>query len=184
MPLQEKRQATGTGDKMLAVTLVDAAGTAITSLGALAYVSSIPVMTVGGSYVTGDYIGTTTTPQAFANAVGTAGGKGVVQSIVISDKNTNAAVALELWLFSATFVAPTDSAAWAISDAEALTCVGVIPLTTDRWMASGNNKIYSDGNIGLVITCAATSLFYALVARGSPTLISGDLQITLGILQS
>lgn len=151
--------------------------------GETVYVQSIPVMSVGASYATGDYIGTTTTPQSFASAVRTSGGKGLLQSITISDKNTNAAVALELWLFSATFVAPTDSAAWAISDAEALTVVAVVPLTTDRWMSSANNKVYSDGNLGVVISCAATSLFYALVARGAPTLVSGDLQISLGILQ-
>lgn len=151
--------------------------------GETVYVQSTPVMSVGSSYATGDYIGTTTTPQSFASAVRTSGGKAVIQSITISDKNTNAAVPLELWLFSATFVAPTDSAAWAISDAEALTVVGIIPITTDRWFASSNNKVYSDNNVGLVISCAATSLFYALVARGAPTLASGDLQISLGISQ-
>jgi membrane-bound inhibitor of C-type lysozyme len=151
--------------------------------GNTAFVTSTPVMSVAGAYATGDYIGTTTTPQAFANAVRTTAGTGIIKSIAITDKNTTAAVALELWVFSATFVAPTDNAAWAITDAENLLCMGVIPIATTKWYASSNNKAFSDDTINLVIKPAATSLFYALVARGTtPSWTSGDLQITLGIL--
>lgn len=155
------------------------------SVGAIdTYVSSTPTLSVAGAYVTGDYVGPTTTPASFANAVRTSGGKARIQSLVISDKLTTAAVALELWVFSATFVAPTDNAAWAISDAEAITCLGVIPIPTTKWYASSNNKVYSDDTLNLVIKPAATTLFYALVARGStPTWTDGDLTLNLGIVQ-
>lgn len=153
------------------------------TVGGLVYPTSTPVMSVGSAYVTGDYIGTTTTPQAFTSVARTSGGSAEIRSITISDKNTAAAVPMELWLFSATFAAPTDSAAWSISDADALLCVGVVPLTTDRWFASSLNKIYSDSNLGLVVNCAATSLYYAVVARGAPTLATGDLTICLGVAQ-
>lgn len=162
---------------------LDVSGQLKTTVGGLVYLSTTPAMSVGSAYVTGDYIGTTTSPQSFTNVVRTSGGSAEIRSITISDKNTNAAVALELWLFSATFTAPTDSAAWSISDADALLCVGVIPITTDRWFASSLNKVYSDNNVGLVVSCAATSLFYALVARGTPTLANGDLTICLGVAQ-
>jgi hypothetical protein len=152
--------------------------------GALVDLTVTPTLSAAGQYVTGDYIGQTTTPESFSGAVRTTAGSAIVTSLTIADKQATAAVAMELWLFSATFTAPTDNAAWAISDAEALTCVGVIPITTDRWFASSNNKVYSDNNLGLVVKCAATSLFYALVARGTtPTWSAGDLQLTLGITQ-
>lgn len=151
--------------------------------GATSLITVTPVLSVAGAYVTGDYIGTTTTPQSFAGVVRTTGGKAIIQSLTVIDKVTTAAVALELWLLSATFTAPTDNAAWAITDAEALTVQGVIPITTDKWYASSNNKVYTDSNIGLIVTCAATSLFMALVARGStPTWASGDLQVTIGVI--
>lgn len=154
------------------------------TVGAMVDLTVTPTLSVAGAYVTGDYIGQTTTPESFALAVRTTAGSGIVTSLTITDKVTTAAVALELWLFSATFTAPTDNAAWAITDAEALLCVGVIPITTDRWFANSNSKIYSDNNLGLVIKCAATSLFFALVARGTtPTWAAGDLQLTLGIVQ-
>ncbi len=148
------------------------------------YVSSTITMSVAGVYSTGEYMGTTTTPQSFASVVRTSGGTGIINSITISDKITNANVAMELWLFSATFTAPTDNAAWAITDGEALTVLGVIPIITSKWYASGNNQIYFDDTVSMVIKPAATSLFYALVARGTtPSFTSGDLTISLGILE-
>ena len=145
---------------------------------------SSPVMSVAGAYATGDYIGTTTTPQAFTLVTRNPGGTSILKSIIISDKNTTAAVALELWVFSATFVAPTDNAAWSITDAENETCLGVIPISASKWYASALNKQYTDDTLALVIKPAVTSLFYAVVARGTtPAWTSLDLQISLGLLQ-
>jgi hypothetical protein len=147
-------------------------------------VSSTVTMTVAGAYSANDYMGTTTTPQAFPNAVRQPLGTGIIKSIFISDKITTANAAMELWLFSSTFVAPTDNAAWAISDTEALTVLGVIPISTSGWYASSNNQVYYDGTQSLVIKTADTSLYYALVARGTtPAFTSSDLTISLGILQ-
>lgn len=159
----------------------------VRAVGVSARVTSTPVLSVGGAAATGDYVGTTTTPQAFENVVRVAGGTGVIKSITITDKLTTAQVAMELWLFSATFTAPTDNAAWSISDADQLNCLGVIPIATDKWYANAAGQVYSDDTLGLVIQPAATSLFYALVARGTtPAWASGaggSLQISLGILQ-
>ncbi len=152
-------------------------------------VTSTVVMSVAGAYATGDYMGTTTSPQSFSNAVRVSGGTGIIKSLFISDKITTANVNMELWLFSQTFVAPTDNAAWAISDAEALTVLGVIPIPTvaaaqTGWYASSNNQVYCDATISIPIKLSATSLFYALVARGTtPAFTSLDLTIGLGILQ-
>ncbi len=147
-------------------------------------VTSTITMSVAGVYATGDYMGTTTTPQAFTSVVRLSAGTGVIKSIFISDKITTTNVAMELWLFSATFVAPTDNAAWAISDAEALTVLSIIPITTAGWYGSSNNQVYFDGTLAIPIQPAATSLFYALVARGTtPSFTSADITIGLGILQ-
>lgn len=152
-------------------------------------VSSIVAMSVAGAYTTGDYIGTSITPQFFPLAVKDRSKTGIIKTITIADKTTTTAVDLELWLFTTTFVAPTDNAAWAISDAEVFTCIGIIPIEATAsantgWYASSNNKVYFDGTQSVVIKPNTTSLYYALVAKGStPTWTSGDLQITLGILQ-
>ncbi len=146
--------------------------------------SSTVVMSVAGAYATGDYMGTSLVPQYFQDAVRDGSKTGVVKSIVISDKITTTNVAMELWLFSTSFTAPTDNGAWTINDAEALTCLGVIPIATTGWYASGANQIYSDSTLSTVIKCDTNNLYYALVARGTtPAFTSLDLTISLGILQ-
>ncbi len=155
------------------------------TVGGLTNVVSTPTLTVAGAYVTGDYIGPSTTPASFTSVVRTSGGAGVLESIVITDKVTTAAVALELWLFNQTFTAPTDNAAWSISDADAANCIGVIPLSAANWYASSLNKVFTLPAIALPFNVAVTTLFYALVARGStPTWVNGDLQLTVGIIQN
>lgn len=156
----------------------------VTAGGSTAFPVVTPTLSVAGQYATGDYIGASTAPQSFANAVRNSGGSGVLQSLVVTDKTTDAAVDLEIWLFSATFTAPTDNAAWAITDAHQLLCLGVVEIPSEKWYANSNGKVATVPNIGLPIKPAATSLFFALVARGTtPTWASGDLQLTLGILQ-
>lgn len=149
-------------------------------------VSSTPTLSVGGAAGTGDYVGQSTTPESFASAVRVSGGTGVLKSITIADKLTDAAVDLELWLFDRPFVAPTDNAAWAITDADQLNCLGVIELDSAKWYSNSNGKVFTDHTLGLLLKSAPTSMsiYYALVARGTtPAWATGDLQLSLGILQ-
>ncbi len=146
--------------------------------------SSTLVMSAAGVYSTGEYMGTTTTPQSFASSVRTSGGTGVIKSILISDKITNTNVAMELWIIDRTFTAPTDNTAWDLSDANMLFVQAVIPITTNGWYASSAGQVYFDGSLSYPIKpSTGTALFYALVARGTtPSFTSSDLTITLGIL--
>lgn len=146
-------------------------------------VTSTVVMSVAGAYATGDYMGTSTSPQYFADATKTVN-TGIIKSIFISDKITTANVSMELWIFSTTFVAPTDNAPWAITDAEALLVQAVIPISTSGWYASSNNQVYFDGTLSIPIKTVNKNLYYALVSRGTtPAFTSGDLTIGLGILE-
>lgn len=154
--------------------------------GYTAYISSNVIMSVAGAYATNDYMGQSVTPQSLDSVVRKPGGTGVINSLTISDKITNTNVAMELWIFSTTFVAPTDNAAWTISDAEATTVLGVIPIITSKWYASGANQIYFDDTVSMAIKTASnsTSIYYALVARNTtPAFTSLDLTINIGILQ-
>ena len=147
-------------------------------------VQSTVVMSVAGAYATGDYMGTTTTPQSFASAVRTSGGTGIIKSVLISDKITNTNVAMELWILDRTYTAPTDNAAWNMSDADMLFVQAVIPIATTGWYASSAGQVYFDGTLSIPIKSNTQALFYALVARGTtPAFTSSDLTITLGLLQ-
>lgn len=147
-------------------------------------VQSTVVMSTAGSYATGDYMGTSTTPQSFSSAVRISGGSGVIKSILISDKITTANVAMELWILDRTFTAPSDNAAFDLSDANALFVQAVIPIATAGWYNCASGQIYCDNTLSWPIKSNGTTLFYALVARGTtPSFTSSDLTITLGILQ-
>lgn len=147
--------------------------------------SSTITMSVAGAYATGDYMGTSTTPQTFTNVCRSSGGTGIISGLIVSDKIATANVEMELWLFSATFTAPTDNAAWAISDAEATTVIGTISLSTLNWKASSNNQVYCDTGINIPFDLpTGTSIYYAFVARGTtPAFTSEDLKATLLLLQ-
>lgn len=154
------------------------------TVGGTVLLTSTPTLSVAGAYATGDYIGPSTTPASFTNVSRTSGYANVIKSLAMIDKVVTAAVALELWLFSATFTAPTDNAAWTVSDADMDNFLGVIPIATTKWYAGTVNKGFSDDTLGLIVAPAVTTIFYALVARGStPTWASGDLVLKLGVLQ-
>lgn len=148
-------------------------------------ISSTIVMSVAGAYATGDYMGTTTSPQSFAGAGRVSGGTGIIKSICISDKITTTNVAMELWIIDRTFTAPTDNAAWDLSDTNMLFVQAVIPIATTGWYASSAGQVYVDSTLAIPFKISTgTSLFYALVARGTtPVFTSSDLTISLGILQ-
>jgi hypothetical protein len=137
-------------------------------------------LTVGATYVTGDFVGTSATPITFANAVRTSGGSATLRSVTISDPAASTAAALELWLFNATVTPPNDSAAWNLADPSGLLCVGVVSIPTTAQFLSSATGVMHVGGLGLQYHCAATSLFGALVTRGSPT-YTGTLQVMLEI---
>jgi hypothetical protein len=147
-----------------------------------------PTVTAG-AYTAADAVGGLLT---FANAVradGSSGwadaNSGEIRSVTLIDKAVaNTSTTYELWLFDTTFTPIADNDAWAISDAIALTCVGVIPLTDVR--ASTANLVYTARGTGLAFTIpAGTSLFGQLVCRGTaPTYgATSDVKLRVVIAQ-
>jgi hypothetical protein len=141
-----------------------------------------PTLTVHATYVSGDYVGTSASAMDFTTAARVDGGSGTIQSATLIDYAANT-VACELWLFDNTVTPPADSAAWSISDADALKCIGVIPFST--YYASALNSVSQANNVGIAFKAqpADRSLFGCLVTRGAPTYASGDISIRLTIVQ-
>jgi hypothetical protein len=92
-------------------------------------------------------------------------------------------MSIELWLFTVAVTPPADNAAWTITDAHCLTCIGVIPFST--YYASALNSVSPAPNVGIAFNCAAadTALYGALVTRGAGTWASLDVTVSLVILQ-
>lgn len=140
-----------------------------------------PTLTVHATYAANDYVGTSGTPMDFATAARVNGGTGLITGAVLVD-GTLSSVAAELWLFDATVTPPADSAAWAISDADAAKCIGVIPFAT--YYASANNSV-SIATCSIVFKAgvADQSLFGCLVTRGAPAYTDGSVTVRLMVLQ-
>lgn len=143
-------------------------------------VSATPVLTVAATYVSGDYVGSTSDEIEFADCVLTPGGSGTIVSAILVDYALQS-VAAELWLFDTAITAPADSAAWTITDAMAKTCIGVIPFKT--YYASALNSVAMGDNVPLSFKCisGSASLWGALVTRGAPSLATGDYTVRLTI---
>lgn len=145
-------------------------------------VAVTPTISSSPAYTAKDAVGSLMT---FANAVRASGGTGTLTSVQIVDKNnTPQDAALDLVLFNATITGATDNAIFAPTDAEAATCIGIVPILASDYGDFSVNGIASRSGIGLDFVLAGTSLFGQLVARGTPT-YSGttDLVVTLTIVQ-
>ena len=145
-------------------------------------VTVTPTLTVHATYVAGDYVGESATPMTFAACARVNSGTGKITEAVLIDYALQS-VAAELWLFDQTVTPPADSAAWTISDADSLKCIGVIPFAT--YYANALNSVAPVGNLSIPfkIGSAATALFGCLVTRGAPAYASGDLSVRLFIDQ-
>jgi hypothetical protein len=142
-----------------------------------------PVLTVHANYVSGDYVGTSGTAMEFQGCANIAGGGGWIVGAELIDYALQS-VAMELWLFSSAVTPPADSAAWTISDADALKLVAVIPFNAGDYYASALNSV-CDGaplNGSKRYICESTSLYGCLVTRGAPTFASGDLTVKLSLM--
>lgn len=146
-------------------------------------VSATPVLTVAATYASGDFVGTSATPITFADCALAPNGSGWITSAEFIDGSAAAGVAAELWLFDTTFTPPADSAAWTITDAEAKTCIMIIPFSV--YAASAANCVAMGDNLPRKFKCASgtAALFGAIVTRGAPAYASLDVTIRLYIDQ-
>jgi hypothetical protein len=115
-------------------------------------------------------------------------GSAVIQhATLVSSSNPTLKGDFELWLFSATVAAVADNAAFAPTDAEMLTFVGMIPFATADFKA-GLSGADGPGNAmcqssSLAIPTTAGTLYAQLVVRNAYVPISAEvLKINLNIL--
>ena len=146
-------------------------------MGTRVVVSATPTLDTN-IYASGDCLHTAVI--AFANAVRTNAGSGVIGKLVVVDASAQTAAG-ELWLFSDTVTPAAANAAHSISDADALKCVGVIPFGT--YYASALNTVSVARDLNLPFAVAATTLYGILVTRGTPTYAVGSLTASLQIDQ-
>jgi hypothetical protein len=142
----------------------------------------IGTLTVAATYIANDFVGTSATAITFKDVVDEVGGSGHILSGLFMDGDLQS-VAGELWLFT---VAPAglgaDSAAFTVSDADMVYCIGILPFST--YYASVLNSI-SRGvpSAPIDFRCAETKkdIYGAFVTRGAPTYTTNVPLFTLNV---
>ena len=133
-----------------------------------------PTITAG-AYSAGDAVGGLLTFDIIQNHnIG-----GIIKSVVITDK-AKQSVEFDLVLFNQTFTPTADNAAFDVSDADLLNCVGVANIPTTAYMDFVDNSVAIVGNLFVSAKSADDNgkLYGQLITRGTPTYAStSDLQI-------
>jgi len=102
------------------------------------------------AYAAEDALSDSTTSPAsggftITGAARVSGGSGVIRDAVfVMSTNASASLSGEIWVFDSAVTNINDNAAFAISDAEAKTLVGIIPFSTGK-SGSNNAAVYVSG---------------------------------------
>lgn len=144
-----------------------------------------PTLSVGATYVANDFVGTDHTAMTFAGVARANGGSGHIVDATLFDYVV-ANVTAELWLFD---TAPgglaNDSEAFTITDADALTCIGIIQFA--QYYASAlnsiSNGIIPNGLLGFKCTAGVDDIYGCLVTRGAPAYTNGLVSVRIGVLE-
>ena len=141
-------------------------------------IAVIPVVTAG-AYSAGDAVGTII---PFANAARVSGGGGVLKQVTIID-DAGQDAELELWLFSESFTAIADNAAFAPAEAELEKLICIVSTTDGTWRAAGTPSAVVV-EVAQRYDLTGTSMFGQLVTRGTPTFAAvDDVTVKIGLLQ-
>lgn len=131
------------------------------------------------AYAAGDVVcDSTSSPTilTFTNVVKDRQGAAIIQSAcLVSSASVATKPDFELWLFDTAITMDNDNAVFTPTDAEMLTCVGVIAFPQssfkvgDATVGAGGNSICSIQNIGLAVTTTTSvqNLFGVLVVRNA-----------------
>lgn len=113
-------------------------------------------------------------------------------AIIYSSANVSTKLDADLFLFASNNL-PTedaDNAAWTPTDAELLTCIGVINFPTGSWHAgdvtsgAGGNAMCSVDNLGMAIKPGTGNVVGQLIARNAYVPVSGEVfTISLKVAQ-
>lgn len=137
-------------------------------------VQSAGLTTASTAYVAGDQVGTIFT---VANAARALGGSGTITGVKLIDAN-DIIGAYDVVFFDASVSLAADNAAFAISDADALHLVGIVPLAGAFDL--GANRLGQAFNVAVPYTCSgSSSLFAALICRVGHTFFAATTNLQL-----
>ena len=136
------------------------------------------------AYAAGDAVSEVTTNDHFTFSAPTELGVNtgeIVSAICHSSAAQGTAPDLELWLFHTDVGEDADNAAWTPTDAELLTCIGVIDFATANWKTGSGNSLCQVTNVNLPYKLARVgdgtraTIYGQLVMRNTYTPVSAEI---------
>jgi len=134
------------------------------------------------AYANGDVIAAT---QELPLAVKVEDGWGMIESLTVIDNDDQGQV-FDVWVMDSNVAMGTENSAPNISDADAVSILGRIPVAAADYVDLGGSKVASLKNIGLPIKPAngSTSIYVAIVnGTGTPTFTAAGIKLRFGIVQ-
>lgn len=129
-------------------------------------------------YAAGDVVAESTSAATILTfpVARTETGAGVIRAATFVDSSAEATKPdFDLYLFDTTVVMEQDNAAWAPSDTEMKTCLGVISFAgTNFKTGNGNGIIHVNGLHIPFVTQGGVNLYGIVVARNTYTPVSGE----------
>lgn len=140
------------------------------------------------AYAAGDAISNSTTAPTtggftLTNAARKSGGSGIITDMTVSSSNDPATrLSGEVFIFNQAVTNINDNTAFAVSDTEIKTCVGVVPFSL---FDAGNNTFAHMTGLNILFTCVGSAnLRFLLRARNAYTPASSEvITVTAKIVQ-
>lgn len=132
-------------------------------------------------YASGDVLADT---QVLSNAFRVADGTGLLQSVRLVDKD-DLGMAMFLVLLSANVALGAENGAPAITDANADSILGILPILTTDWVDVGGARVATFRSLSLAVQAATGTkdLYVALLnSTGTPTFTANGITGRFGIL--
>lgn len=133
------------------------------------------------AYTSGDVLAAT---QVLTDALRVEGGRAVLQSLVVIDKDDQG-VEMDVLLFATNQSLGTENQAPDIDDTEVEAFLGLVNVASSDYKDLGGCKVATVKGIGLVVEADAASkdLYVAVITRGAPTHTAAGVQLKFGFLQ-
>jgi hypothetical protein len=167
------------GDGEIREAVVDSDGRV--QVGTSSIVKEVTLSLDTNAYADGDVLAAT---QEITSAMRVNGGTGVLQSLVLLDKDDQGG-ALDVLLMRTTGSIGTENAAAGPTDAVADEILAVVEIAGGDYVDLANSQIAVKDNLGVIVDAASDSqsLFVAAISRDTKTYSAAGITLKLGFLR-
>lgn len=143
-------------------------------------VEQVLALDASGAYADGDVFGDV---FSIADACRSPLGSGLLQEITVLDFDDQG-FGLDILLFKGNPTVQAKNAAWAVSDAEMLKCLGLVQVSSGDFLDLGGNRIATKSGLGIGIKPTdGTTLYVATRIRGAGTYTASGVKLKLTFLR-